>query len=989
MHTPHGDAEVSIETRAATTTLGEVIAAVTGQALPRLVHVDGRVVDGASRLDDAGLCIGSVVTTEPAVPRISSAGDIDLVQVAGHGTGRVRPLGPGHYRIGPGRRSGAEELDLAPVERTAFEVVVEATDEERCEATILRAGSDVAIDGVGVTADQAWHDEVVAVGSRAFRLRTSADADPPRPHRPPDREGTIAFSRPPRRRSTRNRQPVVDAIRDAQSRATTLWECRPGQPGFLTIPIGMRVADASNLTLDLGADAGLAITGSDQFRRALARSVIVEAVTAHGPADVDLVVVADTDRLAAWDWAKWLPHARPDGTPRIWSSLHDITQWAEGDGATPGGRSRITIAIIDSPDLWNRRDAPLQAIVSRPPHWLRLIALCDSPDQAPAICSTMVSETDEGFAVLESFAGPEDDILFRAALVETSVAVDVARSLAPLVDVEMVAQSTFVGHPVELAELIGVAQADDILARWAAVDPRTTAALGRDQDHIVEVPVVGNVTIAIGSSMSDAFDLAASLLLAQCVERSPDDLWLVPLAFDESARSDLLRQLPHATATHDANGAIEPRRLLARPRAVLADPAGPDRIVLVAEAPIGSVMAAASNWLTDLVDEVRTVEGLALVVITDRPDGANVVGDTVIRVQRRAGTTDAVVRRSATVDDSTGSPGRPFVPMQRMPRDGSTLEVSPYVVGRAFTSLERRTEQRRTLAAGVPDAAFDPLTRMLRDAAARHRGSDAPADRIVVPPPLPTRVDLEEMFATRPGDGVPLGVADDPAAAGVRTQWWQPTSGSLLVFGSRRSGMEQAVTTTLLGLVDRFSDLDVRVIVFEQSAERRRALVALDRGVLAVSPERADEVSDALDDIVAELDRRKLLIDPAAELRPQLVVLIGDLAHVRRRHADHAVGARLDEILTAAASAGSGVDLIASVSELDAAGPIASVVSNRLVGASSNHHELAALGVENPGELDGIPGRCRAFPGGDLVQLAMTDATVETLLARRAIGEHP
>ena len=987
MRTPHGEAEVSIETYAATTTLGEVVAAVTGQALPRLVHVDGRVVDGASRLDDAGLCIGSVVTTEPTVPRVPSAQDIDLVQVAGHGTGRIRALGPGHYRIGPGRRSSADELDLAPVERTAFELVVEVTDQGR-SATVVRAGSDVEVDGVSVSADQAWHDGLVTVDSRAFQLRDPADTASPPPQSPPDRDGTIAFSRPPRRGSTRHRQPVVDAIRDARSRATTLWECRPDQPGFLTTPIGIRVADGSNLNLDLGTEAALAITGSDHFRRALARSVIVEVVTAHGPADVDLVVVADTGRLAAWDWAKWLPHARPDGPPRIWSSLHDITQWAEGDGATPGGRSRITIAIIDSPDLWNRRDAPLRAIVSSPPAWLRLIALCDGPTQAPAVCSTMVSETADGFARLEWFARPGDDVVFRAALIETSIAGDVARALAPLADIEMAAQSTIDGHPVELAELIGVVDTDDIVARWAAIDPRTAATIGRLHDQNVEVPVAVDVTIAIGTSMGDAFDLAASLLFSQCVERSPDDLWLVPLAFDDSARSELLRQLPHATAPHDANRAIESHRLLTRVRTVLADPAGPDRVVLVAEAPIGSVMAAATNWLNELADGVRTIEGVALVVITDRPDGANVAGDTVIRVQRRVGATDTTVRRSATLDDSNGTPGQPFIPLQRTPRGGGALEVSPYVVGRAFTALERRTEQRRSLAASVPDVAFESLAKLLRDAAARHRSGDARTDRTVVPPPMPTRVDLEELFTTLPGDGIPLGLADDPAAAGVRTHWWEPTSGSLLVLGSRRSGMEQVLTTALLGLIDRFSDLDVRVIVVEQSAERRRALVDLHRGVRPVSPERADEVADALDDITAELDRRKLPIDPGAERAPQLVVLIGDLAHLRRRYADHAVGSRLDEVLTAAAAPGSGVDLIASVSELDAAGPIASVASNRLVGASSNHDELSALGVENPGELEGIVGRCRSFPGGDLVQLAMTDTSVETLLALRAIEEH-
>ena len=34
VRTPHGDADVSIASRAPTTTLGEVVAAVTGQAVP-------------------------------------------------------------------------------------------------------------------------------------------------------------------------------------------------------------------------------------------------------------------------------------------------------------------------------------------------------------------------------------------------------------------------------------------------------------------------------------------------------------------------------------------------------------------------------------------------------------------------------------------------------------------------------------------------------------------------------------------------------------------------------------------------------------------------------------------------------------------------------------------------------------------------------------------------------------------------------------------
>ena len=65
---------------------------------------------------------------------VTSESDVDLVQIAGHGAGRISRLGPGRYRVGPGRRSSADELTLAPVEHTMFELVVEpaATSRARC-----------------------------------------------------------------------------------------------------------------------------------------------------------------------------------------------------------------------------------------------------------------------------------------------------------------------------------------------------------------------------------------------------------------------------------------------------------------------------------------------------------------------------------------------------------------------------------------------------------------------------------------------------------------------------------------------------------------------------------------------------------------------------------------------------------------------------------------------------------------------------------------
>ena len=136
MRTPHGDADVSIVSHAPTTTIGDVVSAVTGQAIPRLVLIDDRAVDATTLLDDVQLVAGAVVTTEPSIPPVISITDAGIVQIAGHGAGRVTRLGPGRYRIGPGRRSNAGELDMAPVERTAFEVIAQPA---RCPDHNLRA----------------------------------------------------------------------------------------------------------------------------------------------------------------------------------------------------------------------------------------------------------------------------------------------------------------------------------------------------------------------------------------------------------------------------------------------------------------------------------------------------------------------------------------------------------------------------------------------------------------------------------------------------------------------------------------------------------------------------------------------------------------------------------------------------------------------------------------------------------------------------------
>jgi S-DNA-T family DNA segregation ATPase FtsK/SpoIIIE len=1001
VRTTHGDADIAIVTHDAATTLGEVIEAVTGQAVPRLALVDGRAVDCATPLDDAGLVIGSIVTTEPTIDSPVSSTDVQIVQIAGHGAGRRTRLGPGRYRVGPGRRVHGDELAHGPVEHPALEVVVESTT-TGSRTTIIPAGPDVELAGNLLTAPTRWTDEVVTIGPRAFRLESPGapnplppDAERSTPVRRsrPDRHGIVPFSRAPRRRDAQPRSPVVDAVRDATERASSLWERRPDHAdaysltfGVLTEPVDDSSPEPQVATVELGDGGGVAVVGSERFRSALARTLIIEAVTLHGPADLDLVVLTSSDRIADWEWAKWLPHLRLDGRPAIWSSPSDLTRWAQD----PMPRSHLTFVVLDDPELWSRRGSPLGAMVTGSPGPRRWIALCEHAAEAPAVCSSMISETSSGLGRLQRFTSGRDLDGVRIALTEAATAERVARGLAPLDDIEVPTSEPASDHddPTDLGELIGVHTTDDIRHRWTARQPSTTCAIGRGDHQPFEIPTDDDIVVIVGASLTDAFDVAATFILAQCTDRSPDALWIAPLALAQSDRSALLWSLPHATDPHEFTTSIDVRRLLARVQAVLADASGPDRVLIVLEERRLVASSLDGSMVTALADGARAIAGLGLLIVTDRPRhaGDDPAADTTIVVDP-AMHTETHRRRSATRIDRDGHRSAPFATLARRKSSQTTLELHAATIGRPLSPLERRLEQRAD-ASSTPDPSFAAIIERLRDAVAQQpTGEDRPR-RTVVPTPLPTHIDLETLFADTPGDGVPVGRVDDPSTGGLAPRWWTPGDGSVLALGSRRSGVEQILSTIALGLIDRFAPDDVRLVVIEPSVTRRRALRSGDPAPTVRAPDRADEIRQTIDEIDnelnAELDRRA---DDGPQVhRPRLVVIVGDLAQLRGSTADIALVERLDATLAAAGPADSGVDVVAYSGDLSGAGPFAACAAHRIVGVSSAPADLTALGVLDIEELEGIVGRCRWFPDDDLVQLAMPDAVVETLLVRRSDG---
>ncbi len=195
IRTPHGEAEITIARAGEATAIADIVERVTGSASPPIADVDGRAVLTTATIGSSGVVTGSVIDLGATTRAAPQDAVLELVQVAGWGAGARQPLGPGTYRVGPGRRVNAADLDLAHVDKIAFELSVDA--DGAAMVTVDEKG--VRIDGIGIEGSTAWSTGILDVAGRAFVLdRGVGPHDPPTPVAGAEPSGIVVFNRPPR-----------------------------------------------------------------------------------------------------------------------------------------------------------------------------------------------------------------------------------------------------------------------------------------------------------------------------------------------------------------------------------------------------------------------------------------------------------------------------------------------------------------------------------------------------------------------------------------------------------------------------------------------------------------------------------------------------------------------------------------------------------------------------------------------------------------------
>ena len=331
------------------------------------------------------------------------------------------------------------------------------------------------------------------------------------------------------------------------------------------------------------------LVGDRGVTRGLARAVVGQLTAFHAPDEVRLAVAApDDDAKRAWDWLKWLPHARHPGGRAggagallLAGSADDLVELlaaeterrraaarAAGGSGEPLAGPEVVVVVdgaVPPPDPLDRLAGLGYTVLhlvdgpdEQPRHVDLGLRLAPGADGRPRI--TVVPRA--GAPV----GGPADGLLLAAGdLVADGLSLPeaetLARRLSPLRLSREAGGDSSLSEVRSLASLLGIPDvaALDVRERWAA----------RSEEDLLRLPLgvsadgtpvqldlkesaqsgMGPHGIAVGATGSGKSELLRTLVSALTLTHAPDDLALVLVDFKGGATFAGMAGLPHVAGS--------------------------------------------------------------------------------------------------------------------------------------------------------------------------------------------------------------------------------------------------------------------------------------------------------------------------------------------------------------------------------------------------------------------------------------------------------
>ena len=619
--------------------------------------------------------------------------------------------------------------------------------------------------------------------------------------------------------------------------------------------------------------AGVAVVGPETLAASVQRALAVQLLLTHPPGELRLATVPDD--AAAADWARDAPHGR----------------------ATTG----LTVALCEG-------DQPVPGDVDIP--LVRVAAAAPPPPRCAAVLTLIGSDR----------ARLDHDGLSQEVSVE-AVSVEQARAVVA----ELAARARALGQAdASVADWQSLMDAGPVPAAGSL--PAAVGTSGRSP-FVLDLVADGPHAVVIGVTGSGKSELLTTWVAALATTHSPQEVVFLLVDFKGGRTFDALTPLPHVTGVLTdldeaaALRAVQSLRAEIRHRErVLADAGARDvseadgllpRLVIVVDeyAALVSAHPELHVLFADIAARGRAL-GLHLILASQRAAGVfrdAVLANAPLRIALRV--TDAADSRAVLGGDEA-------------------VRLSGRVEDRG-SALVRRAADAAPVAVRVVQCDAPRIAAIAR----RWPPTDVRRPWL---PVLPARVPLAALLADRTdsdgdGDGIVLGLADEPELQQQRTVRLAATDPGLVVVGSSGSGR-----STVLRAV---------------AAQAARSIIV---------PAEPEEAWDAVATLETATAGTAVLIDDLDLL-------------LTRLPAEH--GAALRERLEACArtARGRGVQLVVSMQRI--AGPaarVAELLPRRALLAQPSRADHVAAGGEGADFLpDQPPGRGRL--DGALVQFADPD----------------
>jgi S-DNA-T family DNA segregation ATPase FtsK/SpoIIIE len=734
----------------------------------------------------------------------------------------------------------------------------------------------------------------------------------------PDPASTLLFATGPRARLWERRRWDADflVLRVGTCDLPSQVEVRDPDRAAHEGPLRWTAPDVP-VTVDLG-DAGVVGVAGDETRRRVGSWLVAQVATLHSPADTSVWVLTDPDGEDAWDWVKWLPHARgdegsravrigadDDGRSQLVGELSSIvSSRRELDEKAVAAVQRVVVVLDGAREL-RLLPGMISVLKDGPGLGVHVLCLDRTVHELPEECRSVISFADDLIS-LETTAERHVDGV-RPDLVERSWLERLARALSPIRDVSTEDPSAALPSSSRLLDVLGLPHPDGatLAERWARSGRSTRATIGEGLDgpFTIDVRADGPHGLVAGTTGSGKSELLQTIIASLAVGNRPDEFTFVLVDYKGGAAFMDCQRLPHTVGmVTDLDGHLTTRALeslqaelhhrehqLAAAQAkdiedYLAgrkpgDEPMPRLLIIIDE--FAALVAELPDFVTGLVDVARRGRslGVHLILATQRPAGvvnAEIKSNTNLRIALRVtdkGDSDDVIESGVAADIAKSTPGRAYARLgasSLQPFQSSRVGGRPRgaadddLVASSFGWSDLSVAGRRVATATVEDDVEVPTDLATLVAAVREANEQIGLGPMRKPwlPPLPEAIGLDALDSPEPQDGVvppvPLGLADIPYRQQQQVETWDIERGShLMIAGQSRSGRSSALRLVAAAIARQTSPADVHLFGIDAGNNALLPLVALPHVGAVVTRLQVDRMTRLFDHLQREVSTRQ------------------------------------------------------------------------------------------------------------------------------------